>query len=97
MINKKKNIPGPGTYENKLEINKLGVYSISSMANSKAAAWSPSKKRFIDLNKHRLGLPGPGEYDTSDYQGGVYVLSTFRNHGAVKIQKDSHSKMMKLR
>jgi len=43
----KENVPGPGHYDNGgMEINKLGIYSLSTIKNSKAAAWSPNKERF---------------------------------------------------
>ena len=46
------------------------------MKNSKAARWSPSKKRFVDENKHKKTLPGPAQYYPSDYNNNAgYVLS----------------------
>lgn len=56
----KENVPGPGCYGS-VEMNKYGVYNVSTMSNSKAANWSPSKKRFHDEG-HRLRaqIPGPG-------------------------------------
>ena len=97
VINKRKNIPGPGTYEPKTNMNKIGVYSVSTMPNSKAQAWSPSKKRFEDFNKFKAGLPGPADYNSSDYQGGVYVLSTHKNLGNIKISQDSSRKFKNFR
>lgn len=61
-INTKQNIPGPGTYGQGVEINKYGIYNLSTMRNSKAANWSPSKNRFIDENRLKKDLPGPGYY-----------------------------------
>ena len=61
-INTKQNIPGPGTYGQVVEINKYGIYNLSTMRNSKAANWSPSKNRFIDENRLKKDLPGPGYY-----------------------------------
>lgn len=49
------------------------------MPNSKAAAWSPSKSRF--MKSRNTETPGPGTHYPSDYSGGVYLLSNFRNHG----------------
>jgi hypothetical protein len=46
MSNIKKNIPGPGTYGMGIEINKYGVYNLSTISNSRAANWSPAKERF---------------------------------------------------
>jgi hypothetical protein len=65
-INIRKNIPGPGTYEQGIEINKYGVYRLSTIENSRAAAWSPSKKRFEDDLRHKRSIPGPGDYYPSD-------------------------------
>lgn len=59
----KADIPGPGKYGAGIELNKVGVYPISTIQNSKAAAWSPSKKRFPEINKHLSEVPGPGQYD----------------------------------
>jgi hypothetical protein len=64
--NIKKNIPGPGTYGQGIEINKYGVYKLSTIENSRAAAWSPSKNRFVDDMRHKRDMPGPGDYHPSD-------------------------------
>jgi hypothetical protein len=64
--NIKKNIPGPGAYDQVIEINKYGVYNLSTIENSRAAAWSPSKKRFVDERRHMRDVPGPGDYHPSD-------------------------------
>lgn len=64
-ISMKQNTPAPGHYGRGIEINKLGVYSLSTIKNSKAATWSPSKKRF---GHPRLSeTPGPGVYNPNDY------------------------------
>ena len=65
-INVKQNIPGPGTYGQGVEINKYGVYKVSTMRNSKAAYWSPSKYRFNDDDRLKRHLPGPGQYRMGD-------------------------------
>ena len=41
-IEKKKNVPGPGYYPNKLGFDKFGKYCISTYYNSKAPNFSPS-------------------------------------------------------
>ena len=79
-------MPGPGTYGQGIEINKNGVYPLSTVQNSRAANWSPSKKRFIDLTKHKRDIPGPGNYHVSDYAGGQYLLSNFKSYG-VRVYK----------
>lgn len=66
-MNIKKATPGPGLYGQGVEINKYGVYTLSTIENSKAAAWSPSKKRFVDENYHTRYIPGPGNYNPTDY------------------------------
>lgn len=89
----KNNVPGPGTYGQGIEINKYGKYSISTVANSRAANWSPSKKRFIDENRHLRDIPGPGVYNPSDYSGNMgYILSTNKNSGSIRMRKDSYRK-----
>jgi len=65
-INIRKNIPGPGSYGQGIEINKYGVYRLSTIENSRAAAWSPSKKRFEDDLRHKRQNPGPGDYYPCD-------------------------------
>lgn len=58
-------------------------------SNSRAANWSPSKNRFIDINRRSRDMPGPGTYNPSDVdssQGG-YITSNFRNTGNVKFIK----------
>lgn len=87
----KKNIPGPGTYGDVIEINKYGVYNVSTIENTKAAAWSPSKKRFGEFEneiRHKQAIPGPGNYDPADYSGGKYLLSSFKNYGTRKFMPD---------
>lgn len=81
----KQNVPGPGFYGSGVEMNKYGVYNVSTMSNSKAANWSPSKKRFHDEG-HRLRalIPGPGQYNPVDYRAGNYLLSNFKTYGTRK-------------
>ena len=62
-------------------------------SNSRAANWSPSKQRFIDVNRRSRDMPGPGAYNPSDVdstQGG-YITSNFRNTGNVKFIKPNSS------
>lgn len=87
----KKNIPGPGTYGDVIEINKYGVYNVSTIENTRAAAWSPSKKRFGEFeNEIRLKntIPAPGTYDPKDYSNDKYLLSSFKNYGTRKFMPD---------
>lgn len=76
-INTKQNFPAPGAYGQGIEINKTGVYKLSTIQNSKAAAWSPSKKRFNDDDRLKRDLPGPGFYQPDDQSmtSGRYLLS----------------------
>ena len=59
---------------------------MSTIENSRAAAWSPSKQRFVDDLRHKRGIPGPGDYDPSDQIGGTsqYLLSNFKSYGTRK-------------
>lgn len=85
----KQDVPGPGHYPS-ISLNKYGVYKLSIMKNSKAARWSPSKKRFVDENKHKKTLPAPNQYYPSDYNNDAgYVLSTNINTGSMKMRKDN--------
>jgi hypothetical protein len=89
--NIKKNSPGPGAYGYGIEINKYGIYKLSTVGNSRAAAWSPSKKRFIDDLRHKRDIPGPGDYHPSDQinGSGQYLLSNFKSYGTRKYMPDS--------
>lgn len=93
-INIKKNIPGPGHYNDTLVMNKYGIYNISTVESSKAQTWSPSKMKFYD-EAHRLKklVPGPGNYDPSDYSQGKYLLSSFKNYGTRKYQPDANKQL----
>ena len=75
----KKNNPPPGYYGQGIEINKYGNYPLSTIQNSRAANWSPSKSRFD--NRRKTETPGPGGYNPSDMSNGNYVLSGTINHG----------------
>ncbi len=56
--------PGPGQYEPKLSMNKIGVFYVSKMKNSLAPSFSlPSLKRFNYNDKQTRMVPGPGAYD----------------------------------
>ena len=76
-INTKQNFPAPGEYGQGIEINRTGVYTLSTIQNSKAATWSPSKNRFNDDNRLTRDLPGPGFYQPDDQSmtSGRYLLS----------------------
>ena len=89
-INVRKNIPGPGHYGQGIEINKYGVYRLSTIENTRAAAWSPSKKRFEDDQRHKRSLPGPGDYYPSDQLAGQYLLSNFKSYGTRKYVPDAN-------
>lgn len=59
------------------------------MENSRAAKWSPNKKRFVDENREKRKLPGPAAYYPSDYNNSVgYFLSTNLNTGTHRMKKD---------
>lgn len=44
----KQDTPGPGTYGFGVELSSTGVYALSTVKNSKAANFSPTKSRFDD-------------------------------------------------
>lgn len=61
-----------------------------------AATWSPSKKRFGQLRKNET--PGPGVYNPTDYNNGLYVLSNFKNRGTphmLKPTRPNNSQLVK--
>ena len=73
---------------------------MSTIENSKAAAWSPSKNRFIEYDndlRHKKVIPGPGNYDPDDYAGGKYLLSSFKNYGTRKMMPDSQTNRNEIR
>jgi hypothetical protein len=53
---------------------------MSEYRNSRAAAWSPSR-RFDPAMFANKEQPGPGQYEPRDYADGNYVLSKFRSSG----------------
>ena len=61
QIARKRNIPGPGTHEDKTQLNKYGVYASSEMPNSKSARWAKDG-RLKQIKKHTS--PGPGQHET---------------------------------
>jgi hypothetical protein len=83
-------VPGPGAYGFGVEMNKTGNYPLSTYENSRAANWSPSKKRFIDETRPTRDLPGPGHYNPSDTcSNGMYLLSNFKNYGTKKFKLET--------
>ena len=40
------------------------------------------------MNKYKSSIPGPTDYNPSDYSNGNYVTSKFKNHGSIKYIKD---------
>jgi len=79
------NTPGPGTYDDILCMSKRGQSPISTVSNSRAANWSPSKVRFGPDNISMRDTPGPGQYTPIDCHSGNYVLSTIKNGGSMKM------------
>lgn len=70
-------------------MNKFGKYVLSTVPNSKAQNWSPSKNRFLDQSRRSREQPGPGAYNPSDMDSnaGGYIVSNFKNTGNVKFIK----------
>ena len=64
---------------------------MSTITNSKAANFSPSKSRF-DQNelRHKKKIPGPGTYFPNDYTDGKYHLSTFKTVTTRKYRPDTN-------
>lgn len=64
-------------------MNKFGIYRLSTIPNSRAQNWSPSKRRFEDEQKATKEVPGPGNYDLTDSlsANGRYLLSKYKSYG----------------
>jgi len=80
-IMQKCKVPGPGTYMPKTGINEMGKYYLSTIPNTCAQHFSPSK-RFRENKSPKNEQPGPGTYDSVDYKTRgerTYFLSTFKN------------------
>lgn len=99
VMRRKADVPGPGIYGNGLEMNSTGVYVLSTVENSRATKWSPSKQRFPDPDYYRKQSPGPGEYQPSDYNysTGMYITSQFKNRGSIQYKRDITRKADKTR
>lgn len=95
VLRRKADVPGPGLYGSPLELNKMGVYVLSTVENSRATKWSPSKTRFVDNDYYRRNTPGPGNYNPSDYDSstGMYITSKFRNRGSIQYRHDITKKV----
>lgn len=87
---RKEDLPGPGTYLS-LGIHSEGKYILSTLKNSGAACWSPSKGNRFKTNKYQIENPPPGSYDVSDRKDGNYILSKYRSAG-VRLLKPNHKK-----
>lgn len=70
---------------------------LSTIENSRATKWSPSKQRFTDADYYRRGTPGPGNYNPSDYNSsnGMYITSKFRNRGSIQYRADITKKIQR--
>lgn len=79
MISMKRKLPGPGQYTPRDELNKDGIYNISTIKNVKTSAFKPSE-RFKTI---KGSLPGPGQYATpsSINSQGKHFVSKFKNSG----------------
>ena len=92
----KNDIPGPGIYGVPHEMNSTGNYPLSTMENSKAATWSPSKKdRTQDASYIMRNNPGPGKYNPSDYNEGLYITSKFKNRGTYQYKNKVVKKIVR--
>lgn len=85
--------PGPGTYEDPLQINSKGTMS-SKVRNANRATLSFTSKRFQDNSKNIVNsgtkVPGPAHYDDHNYlnKDGKYLLSTNRSDGRRSFMND---------
>ena len=65
-----------------------GNSPLSTISNSRAANWSPSKSRFAPDNLSTKDVPGPGQYTPVDCVSGNYILSTIKNGGSMRMVKE---------
>jgi hypothetical protein len=81
-------IPGPGTYRPKLDIDKLGYYFLSKFHSSGAPKISPISHNSGILQGSET--PGPGAYNprTEISKNGDYFLSTFHSSQSRTFGKD---------
>ena len=81
----KQNSPGPGAYEDKLELNGNGHYVLSTISNTRVSKISPKKKKY---QIRKAESPGPAGYTPRDQKGsGEYMLSQFKNLGVPAMVK----------
>lgn len=80
--------PGPGTYDEVIRMTRTGNSPVSTINNSRAQNWSPSKQRFAPDNMSMRDTPGPGQYTPSDCVSGNYLLSTIKNNGSIRMVPD---------
>lgn len=69
-------------------IDSVGKYNLSTLPNSRASVWSPSKsKRFKAELSSVNDNPPPGTYNPSDMdsQNGNYILSNFKTLGTKRM------------
>jgi hypothetical protein len=57
----RRGIPGAGTYEDVLQLDKDGKYNSSQYYNSKSARWSKDRRMRLPKYSHYLS-PAPGIY-----------------------------------
>ncbi|CDW72045.1 UNKNOWN [Stylonychia lemnae] len=84
-MERKKNVPGPGYYEDTLSIDSVGKYFVSTFLNSKAPAISPSQR--FKTASNASNFPGPGGYDLPgqmDQNIGKQLISTYKS---VKVRR----------
>ena len=70
-------------------MSKVGVYPISTVENSKAQRFSITRSRFVDHERYKKDIPGPGQYQQEDLLTGSYLISNFKSYGTNKYRPPS--------
>lgn len=76
---KSKFIPGPGHYTPSSSITKNGDYFVSKFGSSKCRTFYHCDRSTMNLNRTKLGTPGPGSYRIPSEFGHYKSKFTGRN------------------
>jgi hypothetical protein len=83
----KKEIPGPGSYKPKWDMDNKGIYYISNFASTQARSFTPKQlTRFVNNNRES---PGPGAYEvkTTISRDGAQFISKFQSSKSIPFSK----------
>ncbi|CAG9328293.1 unnamed protein product [Blepharisma stoltei] len=93
-LKEQKNLPGPGNYAPKWNMNKTGQYFLSSWGSTKVRTFgSSSSDRFANTNGIYSNVPGPGTYKPIEgiSKNGDYFFSRFHSSSTRTFGKSERS------